>query len=407
VNPTRKGKRKMHKNLLMVLLLLALMLFSTSAALAQDLPGPFCGDLSEEDCDILTQSQAAQLEVTSSTSTLNMVASVAGIPGLPADELVFSWMQNATIHMDPEVMMQMIELQMAGPEEIMENMDSFADLTVEMYRTLELDAEVSLSLPAEVAAMLSAQAGLEVPEDLAMHVILKDGIGYLATEDLAFIDPSIATMGEWFGVDIAGAVEMGFAQSMNEQSAADQQAMMQSMAISSLFNSEETRGLLEGFVVVERLEDSEVEGAEAAVFESGFDFAGFLSSPGFWSLISENLDTINAMADMQLTEAELQQAQMGMTFLGPALLQGLTFASSTTIGLDDNLPYEQTIDFAWDLSSLLSFAASTGALPAGSPSEASVSLEIDSTSGDYNSAPEIEAPEDAIIIPLEAMAGAQ
>jgi hypothetical protein len=103
----------------------------------------------------------------------------------------------------------------------------------------------------------------------------------------------------------------------------------------------------------------------------------------------------------------LQQAQMGMTFLGPALLQGLTFASSTTIGLDDNLPYEQTIDFAWDLSSLLSFAASTGALPAGSPSEASVSLEIDSTSGDYNSAPEIEAPEDAIIIPLEAMAGAQ
>lgn len=397
----------MHKNLLMVLLLLALSLFSTGTALAQDLPEPFCGALAEDDCEILRQSQTAQLEVTSSTSSVEMVATVLGVPGLPAEELVFNWLQDATIHIDPEVMMEMIELQMAGPEEMIENMDALGDLTVELYRTMDLDAEVSLSLPQEIAALLSAQSGIDVPEELMMHVILKDGIGYIAAEDLAFIDPSIATMGEWFGVDIAGAVEMGFEQSMNAQNAADQQAMMQSMAIGSLLNDEEVRGLFEGFVTAERGDDGEVEGAEVAVFESGFDFAGFLSSPGFWSLIAENLDAINAMADMQLTAEELQQAQMGMTFLGPALLQGLTFNSTTSIGLDDNLPYAQTIDFAWDLSSLLAFAASTGALPAGSPSEAMISLEVDSVSSDYNSAPEIEAPEDAVIIPLDAMAGAQ
>jgi hypothetical protein len=240
-----------------------------------------------------------------------------------------------------------------------------------------------------------------------LHVILKDGIGYIAAADLAFIDPSIATMGEWFGVDIASMVEMGFDQSLDAQNAADQQAMMQSMAIGSMLNDEEVRGLFEDFVTVERQEDAEVDGTEVAVFEFGFDFPGFLASPGFWSLITENLDAINAMADMQLTSAELQQAQMGVTFLGPALLQGLTFSSSSAIGLDDYLPYEQIVDFAWDLSGLLSFAASTGALPPGSPSSAMVSLEIDSVSGDYNAAPEIEAPEDAIIIPLEAMAGAQ
>lgn len=397
----------MHKNLLMVLLLLALSLFSTGTALAQDLPEPFCGALAEDDCEILRQSQTAQLEVTSSTSSVEMVATVLGVPGLPAEELVFNWLQDATIHIDPEVMMEMIELQMAGPEEMIENMDALGDLTVELYRTMDLDAEVSLSLPQEIAALLSAQSGIDVPEELMMHVILKDGIGYIAAEDLAFIDPSIATMGEWFGVDIAGAVEMGFEQSMNAQNAADQQAMMQSMAFGSLLNDEEVRGLFEGFVTAERGDDGEVEGAEVAVFESGFDFAGFLSSPGFWSLIAENLDAINAMADMQLTAEELQQAQMGMTFLGPALLQGLTFNSTTSIGLDDNLPYAQTIDFAWDLSSLLAFAASTGALPAGSPSEAMISLEVDSVSSDYNSAPEIEAPEDAVIIPLDAMVGAQ
>lgn len=397
----------MHKNLLMVLLLSALMLCSTGTVLAQDLPAPFCGDLSEADCEILQASQDAQLEVTSSTSSLEMMAAVAGIPGLPADELVFNWVQDATLHMDPEVMMAMIELQMAGPEAMAEDMEGLADLTVEMYRTMDLDAEVALTLPEEIAALISAQAGIEVPAELMVHVILKDGFGYIATEDLAFIDPSLPTMGEWFGIDLAGAVEMGFAQSMSEQDAASQQAMMQSMAVGSLFSSEEVRGLLEDFVTAERVGDDEVAGTEVAVFESGFDFAGFLASPGFWSLIAENLDAINAMTEMQLTEAELQQAQMGMTFLGPALLQGLNFSSTTSIGLEDNLPYAQTIDFAWDLSSLLSFAASTGALPAGSPSEASINLEIDSTSSDYNSAPEVEAPEDAVIIPLEGMADAE
>jgi hypothetical protein len=309
--------------------------------------------------------------------------------------------------MDPEVVKQMIELQMAGPEEMMDNMDDLKNLTVEMYRTLALDAEVAISMPEEIAAMLSAQSGIEVPAELTTHVILKDGIGYIASEDLAFIDPSIPTMGEWFGVDIASMVEMGFEQSMSAQNAADQQAMMQSMAIGSMLSSEEVHGLIEDFVTVERLDDAEVDGVEVAVFQFGFDFAGFLSSPGFWELIAQNLDAINAMANMQLTEADLQQAQMGMTFLGPALVQGLTFESTVAIGLEDYLPYEQTVDFAWYLSSLLTFAATTGALPPGSPTEAMISLEIDSVNSDYNSAPEVEAPEDAIIIPLEAMSGAQ
>jgi hypothetical protein len=396
----------MHKNLLMVLLLLALTLFSTGAALAQDLPEPFCGNLSEDDCEILRQSQLTQLEVTSYTSSLDMSAAVAGIPGLPA-ELVFSWVQDATIHMDPETMKGMLELQMAGPEQIMEHMDDLKDLTVEFYRTLALDAEVAITLPEEIAAMLSAQSGIDVPEELAMHVILKDGIGYIAAEDLAFIDPSIPSMGEWFGVDIASMVEMGFEQGMSAENAADQQAMMQSMAIGSILNDEEVRGLIEDFVTAERLEDAEIDGMAVAVFAFGFDFARFVASPGVWSLIGENLDAINAMADMQLTEAELQQAQMAVTFLGPALVQGLTFESTVAIDPEDNLPYEQTVDFSWDLSGILRFAATTGALPPGSPTAAMIGLQIDSTNSDYDSAPEVEAPEDAIIIPLEAMAGVQ
>jgi hypothetical protein len=395
----------MRKNLLMIVLLLGMLLFSTGAALADGhgLPEPFCGDLSDDDCDFLFAAQEAGLQVSSYTSSVDATTVVAGIPGLPADELVFEWGQDAVIEMDPEIVMNMIELQMGGAEAMMENMDDLVTATVDFYRTLGVDTVVDFTMPAEIADALSAQAGIEIPEAITVQLVMKDGFAYIATEDLAFIDPSIPDMGAWLGIDMAGAVEMGFAQSMDSDDPAQQAAMAQSFGFSSLLNSEEVRGLLADFVTVERLDDDAVDGTDVAVFENGFDFAGFLASPGFWELVRTNLDLINEMGDTQLTEAELQQAQTAMTFLGPALLQGLQLNSTTSLGTEDLFPYAQTVNFSWDLASLLSFAASTGAVPAGSPAEALVSLQIDAVNGDFNSADEIEAPEDATIIPLEGM----
>jgi hypothetical protein len=297
----------------------------------------------------------------------------------------------------------MMEMQAAGAEAMMENMDDFVAVTVEFYKTLGLDAQIDFVMPEEIAAILSAQAGIAVPEELNLDVILKDGFAYIATEGLAFLDPSLPDQAEWIGVDFASAVEMGFEQSMQAPDAAQQQSMMQSMALGSLLTSDEVHGLFEDFVLVERLDDAEVDGAEVAVFEHGFDFAGFLASPAFWQFINDNLDMINAMSDTPITGQELQQAQMALTFLGPALLQGLQLQSTSSIGAEDYYPYAQTVDFSWDLSGLLQFAATAGALPPGSPTDASVSLEIDATNGDFNDAPEIEAPEDAAIVPLQGM----
>ncbi|RIK42331.1 MAG: hypothetical protein DCC55_09175 [Chloroflexi bacterium] len=388
---------------MLVLLLVALLAFPTGSVFAQELPAPFCGQLSEADCDILVMSQEAQLDATSYTSSVDATTTIVGIPGLPAEELVFSWVQDTVIHMDPEIMRRMVELQTQGAEAMMENFEELMELTVELYRTLGVDVMINFTMPAEIADTLAMQSGVDVPEELDFHVILKDGFGYISTEGLEFIDPSLPEMADWIGIDLAGMVEMGVAQSTASQDPAQREAMMQSMAFSSMFSSDEVRDLLEDFVLVERLDDDEVGGTEVAVFETGFDFAGFLASPGFWTLVEENLDTINAMSDTDLTAQELQQARMAITFLGPALLQGLQLSSTASIGLDNYYPYAQMVDFSWDLSDLLSFAATTGALPPGSPTRALISLEIDATSADFDNAPEIEAPEDALVIPLEAM----
>jgi hypothetical protein len=390
----------MRKKVMLVLLLVALMVFSAAPVFAQTMPEPFCGQLSEDDCTLLKESQTAQMGLSSYTSSVDATTTVAGLPGLPADELTFNWTQDATLFLDPDVTSQMMELQSAGPEAIMKNMDDFKTITVDFYKTLGVDATVDFTMPAEIAGILSAQAGMKVPEELNLHVILKDGFAYIATEGLAFLDPSLPDMGEWLGVDLAGAVEMGLDQSMNSSDPAQQQAMMQSLGISSMLNSEQVRSLVEDFVLVNRLDDAQVDDTDVAVFEHGFDFAGFLASPGFWQLIEDNLDTINAMSQTPVTAEELQQARMALTFLGPALLQGLELKATNSIGLEDYYNYAQSVDFNWDLSGLLQMAASTGAIPAGGPTDASVSLLIDATNADFDAAPEIEAPADAIIVPL-------
>jgi len=397
----------MRKNALLILLVIALLAFSAAPALAQDLPEPFCGDLEEADCAILQAAQDAQMEISSYVSTVDATALVAGIPGLPADELTFEWSQDTVLSMDPELTMAMAELQMQGPEAMMENLEELADLTVQFYQTLGVDATVDLTLPEEIASILSAQAGVEVPEDLSLQVVMVDGFAYIATEGLAFLGPQLTDMGEWIGVDLASAVEMGFDQSLNSSDPAQQAQMAQSLGLSSMLSSEEVRGLFEDFVVVERLDDADVDGTDVAVFETSFDFAGFLASPGFWQFLTDNLDTISSMSQTPITEEELQQAQMALTFLGPALLEGLEFTSTSSLGAEDSLPYGQLVSFNWDLAGLLQFAASTGAVPAGTGRDALISLEIDATNSEFDAAPEITAPEDATIIPLEGMEASQ
>ena len=154
----------MRQKILLVLLVLSLLVFTAGPVFAQDMPEPFCGQLSADDCDLLKMSQQAQMDVSSMTSTVDASTTIAGLPGLPADELTFNWVQDTTISLDPEVTQQMMEMQMAGAEAIMENMQDFADLTVEFYKTLGLDAQIDLTMPEEIAQLLSAQSGIEVPE---------------------------------------------------------------------------------------------------------------------------------------------------------------------------------------------------------------------------------------------------
>jgi hypothetical protein len=392
----------------MALLLVLLMLFSATPALAQagELPAPFCGKLAKKDCDLIKKAQAAALELSSYTVNSEMNFSVSGVPELPIEEITVGLAQDAILRMDPELMAEMAALNGMDPADLMGNMEELADLVVRFYENIGLDLVVTLTISKEIADLISADAPFEMPEEVSLHVVLLDGFAYVDTEDLEFIDPMVTSMGKWVGIDFAGLMQMAMNEALAQQQSPEAQGMMSGMALGSMFSSEQIRGLVEDYVVIERLKDAKVDNQAVAVFETTFDFAGFVASDGLWDFVDENLEIINAMSETKVSKSELQEARMALTFLGPALFQTLDFVTTQSIGIKDYYPYASELALNWDLSTIMAFAAamdSGAARGQGDGPQAVINLDVSTVSGDFNDAPEIEAPADAAIVPLEAL----
>jgi hypothetical protein len=89
------------------------------------------------------------------------------------------------------------------------------------------DMVISLDANEELAAALSADAGIELPSSLSVPLILKDGILYVdVTEVAPFID-GMQEMKGWLGFELGGVIEAAAEQGVFEQAAAsmDPEAM--------------------------------------------------------------------------------------------------------------------------------------------------------------------------------------
>jgi len=404
INQMRKGLKKSTA----VIVLVFLLVFSAVPVFAQDLPEPFCGDLSEDDCAILSSSQAAMLEVGSGVYASEINFKVAGIPGLPVEEVSFTLVQDATYALDPALTLQLVEMQSMAPEEMTENMEAMFDLLLEVYATMAYDGQMQLTLHADVAALLSAQAGVEIPEEINLQVRVLDGYGYINLDDLAVFAPDQEGLEGWAGIDILSVMEMGLQESM--QQAESNPASMAGFGIGNFFNSEEGRATIEPYLSVERLDDATVGDQDVAVFDNTFNVSSFIASPLFRDIVISQLPTINQLAETELTEGEATEALTMLSFVGPMLFAGLDFHTSQAIGLEDFYGYQSEFVFNWDLSSLVAVAKmvdSDGAMGLSTIMMGDVApvinLDIATTASDHNNAPEITAPEDAQIIPLEAM----
>ena len=172
----------------------------------------------------------------------------------------------------------------------------------------------------------------------------------------------------------------------------------------NFLNTEEGRAMIEEYVTVERGDDETVGDMDVAVFSSSFDFGRFLGSPAFAEMLISQLDTINQLAETDLTEDQLSQVLTMMPMFGPMLFTGLDFEITRRIDLESSQVVESELLFDWDLSSLIAVAKMVDAsleLPEGlSPV---ITIDVVNNVADFDDIDEITAPADAVIIPLESM----
>ena len=397
--------RKSVMPIMTIALLLMLIVASAVPAFAQDMPAPFCGDLSDEDCAILSDSQDASLAVESFSNLVDVNIYFAGVPGLPADELAFNYNQEGTYSLDPALAQQIMEMQMQDPAALMEDMDAMVEVLLDLYANLALNTAVSFTMPQEIADLVSEQAGVTIPTTVSAEAIMADGYGYGNIDDLAAEIEELGAVSGWYGLDIVSLMQMGFEQSMAQaDQSGNMAASMTGYGMTNFLNTEEGRAMIEEYVTVERGDDETVGDMDVAVFSSSFDFGRFLGSPAFAEMLISQLDTINQLAETDLTEDQLSQVLTMMPMFGPMLFTGLDFEITRRIDLESSQVVESELLFDWDLSSLIAVAKMVDAsleLPEGlSPV---ITIDVVNNVADFDDIDEIAAPADAVIIPLESM----
>ncbi len=225
----------MRTKIFVLLTVLALLLGTVTPALAQDAAGSqppvFCGDLGEEDCAILQQSHDLMSQVAQDTSLSTLDVTLNGIPGLPAETINATVTNNMMSVADPAAMAAIQKLNGLTQEETLQMLADDPQPIVDLVSGWDFDASLGATMTPELADLISAQSGLDVPDQLAIEAKLVDGVFYWDLSEVAAFVPTVAA--GWIGYPLQelidelvkqGAFEQAL-QAMQEQGAAGASGM--------------------------------------------------------------------------------------------------------------------------------------------------------------------------------------
>ncbi|GIK74215.1 MAG: hypothetical protein BroJett021_32030 [Chloroflexota bacterium] len=402
----------MRSKSISLLLVIVLLLASFSTALAQ--VEPFCGDLSDDDCALLTAATENMMDVASYQASAEYSAVLAGLPGLPLTEASVKVMvDGAFAYADNALEAAAILAGAQTQEEVAALMAESPDVFVDFYNGWSFDMAIAVDISEELAAALSADAGVAIPASFTVPLILVDGVLYVDVTDVAPLIDGMQDMTGWIGFELGPVIEAAAEQGMFEEAAAqmDPSAMAADMdpaTAAALAGFQAMMGdpkAFEPYMTISRNADDVIDGVDVAVFVSKLDVIGLISSPEFVDLI-KGLAEAGALGEDAPSAADIDQAMTMLGLMGPMLFQGLTSENVTAVSLDEpNYIVAQESLFSWDLSGLLQMAAMSGAIPANEiPSGASlIEFSTSVVNSDFNEPQEITAPADALMVPAESM----
>ncbi len=379
-----------HKRLLALLSLLALLVFPLSGALAQGGPPVFCGDLSEADCAILTQAQAAMADLHSAAFDLTLDFTFAGgeeiMPGM--DELAVTLLANGAFAADMETI---AGFQSPDPEALAEMMRAMPEALGTFLRSLEGEVNLQVVLPDELMASIPA----ELPDGLVFDFVMVDGVLYVNLEAIAPLMSAEAEaqpqMPTWIGLDLAGMMEQ-----MMEEAGGAWEAQMENMEQvlqSDLFTFMYDPEFLGQFMTVTRLEDAEVAGQTMAAFQTTLDYGALFASDDFQNAFMDYMETW-----MALQGESMEELPENFGGIMAAMMSGMSFQTVEWIGLDDFYTHHTAMDFAFalDFEELAALVPEAEADDMPANLSMTMSLVVDASA--FNEPVEVAAPEGAQVI---------
>jgi hypothetical protein len=380
---------------------------------APPLPPPFCGELSEADCQLLADAQELMSGVSSMNMALALDTNLSGIPEVADEELSFGMNMDMTLHLDPALNEAMREITTRSPEELLATMDEFTALVIEFYETLGMRMEMEMALPGLLRDAIEADEGVTLPDLIAVNMRLADGYAYIDMDALAASFPDMQAeldaegIDGWIGVDFVGQMRRELDGAVAAPDVSALQSMQMSMAFNQMMLDETLRSLLDPYIIVERLADEERDGAAVAVFRTSLDLGELVSDPDFTQLLRRAVEAIVAAAGEEVDEQELRTGILGAQLLATLLARSAEFEIVQTVGLDTPHTYDNNVFMQLDLSGLLTMAAMSGEdIPDELRGARPIfTFEMNASYSDFDAAPAIEVPENVEILPLDSMDG--
>lgn len=341
----------MRKVWLIALMLVAMFMLVVPVIYAQDVPFP-CGGLSESDCadlQMYTEANASldsaavdlAIDLTVTEGDESLVFNVTGTGAFTGGSAL-----AAMATTDPAAMASM-----ANPQMISDILKAFG-------------TELNLTIAFPEAVLESNE---NVPETLDLQIKLVDGVGYINFDTLTAI-PNLPLEG-WVGLDLAAVASQSMAM-MGDMSTMPGMDMAGNAELMAQFTDPE---FLNSFLRIDRAMDI------PATFRYSFDFGALMQSEAMQNMMAQQMEAMG-------TEMSDEQMEAVM-----AVYDGLDLSYEIHFDGDTQLIRQTTAHFAYDLSGM-------------GLGDVAIALNASATYSGQNDTT-ITAPEDAQIIPPEALLG--
>ncbi len=182
--------------------------------MAQRRPRPLwiAGELAAEECEALVATWANMEELTSGSSETALDINVSNVPGLPMDSIEMQVDRTAQFNVDQALVDKFMELQAMDPADLaamVADPDEYAALVAELIAGLDTQQNLRFTFSEELAGQISEAAGLDVPPEVQLNLILKDGTLYIFLDDIMGLVPNIPPLLRgWVGLDVQPLIDL-------------------------------------------------------------------------------------------------------------------------------------------------------------------------------------------------------